>query len=162
VELRIERASVDRVDEAGPLFRGMVEHHRRVAGGIWPVKAADDAWLVRRKQYVGWLSGEDAWMLLAFDDDEAPAVGYAVLRLSPPGATWALGDRIGELESLAVAEGFRGRGAGTALLEACRQICRDHGVRHWVVDVVDANRDAIRMYERQGFRPYYRLLMAEV
>ena len=101
-------------------------------------------------------------MLFAFAQGGAPAVGYAVLRLSPPGATWALGDRIGELESLAVAEECRGRGVGTALLEACREICRELGVTHWVVDVVDANRDAIRMYERHGFRPYYRLLMSRV
>jgi len=160
--VRIERASVDRVDEAASLFRGMVEHHRQVVGGVWPVRPADDAWLVRREQYVEWLSGVDAWMLLAFDGDGSPPIGYAVLRLSPPGATWALGDRVGELESLAVAPGSQGRGVGTALVEACRNICREHGVTHWVVDVVDANSDAIRMYERQGFRPYYRLLMSEV
>jgi GNAT superfamily N-acetyltransferase len=159
---RIERAGVDRVDEAGPLFREMVEHHRRVVAGAWPVREAGEAWRRRRRQYVSWLSEEDAWLLLALDGDDAPALGYAVLRLEDAGPTWEVGDRVAELESLAVAERARSRSIGMRLLEAARDVCREVGVSDWLVAVVEANQPALRLYERAGFRPYYRQLLAEV
>jgi hypothetical protein len=36
------------------------------------------------------------------------------------------------------------------------------GVRYWAVGVVENNADATRLYERVGFRPFYRQLLAEV
>lgn len=160
--VRIERAGVDRVDDVGPLFREMVEHHRVVVAGAWPVREAGEAWRRRRRQYIGWLGEEDAWLLLAFGDGDAGALGYAVLRLEDAGPTWETGDRVAELESLAVAERARSRGVGTRLLDSARDVCREVGVSHWLVAVVEANQPALRLYERAGFRPYYRQLLAEV
>ena len=39
---------------------------------------------------------------------------------------------------------------------------RAEGISHWGVAVVEANADATRLYERVGFRPFYRQLLAEV
>jgi GNAT superfamily N-acetyltransferase len=161
-DLRIERAGVDRVDEAGPLLREMVEHHCGVVAGAWPVREGGEAWRRRRRQYVSWLGEEEAWLRLAFDGDDASALSYAVLRLEDAGPTWETGDRVAEPESLAVAERARSRGIGTRLLEAARDVCREAGVSHWLVAVVEANQPALRLYERAGFRPYYRQLLAEV
>jgi ribosomal protein S18 acetylase RimI-like enzyme len=140
----------------------MVEHHRAVVAGTWPVREAGEAWQRRRRQYVSWLSGEEAWLLLAYGDDDTSALGYAVLRLEDGGPTWEIGERIAELESLAVAERARGRGIGTTLLGAARDLCREVGVSHWLVSVVEVNQAALRLYERAGFRPYYRQLLAQV
>jgi ribosomal protein S18 acetylase RimI-like enzyme len=88
--------------------------------------------------------------------------GYACVRTSVPGPTFDLGERIGELESLAVAEHARGAGVGSLLIGAARERMREAGVTHWVVSVVDANAGAVRLYEREGFAAFARILIATV
>ncbi|HEU5252716.1 MAG TPA: GNAT family N-acetyltransferase [Solirubrobacterales bacterium] len=48
------------------------------------------------------------------------------------------------------------------MIEACRERLREEGITHWGVAVVEANADATRLYERVGFRSFYRQLLAEV
>jgi len=153
-------AGAGRLDEVGPLFKGMVEHHRVVTGDQWPVREAEQAWQRRRRQYSAWLAGGRSWLLLA--DAAAggqPAAGYAMVRLTEPGPTWDLGATMGELESLAVAEQARGQGVGTMLMDASRDLLRAHGASFWSVGVVEVNTDAVRLYERAGFQPFYRQLL---
>ena len=47
-------------------------------------------------------------------------------------------------------------------MAACREELRSRGIAYWSVAVVEANAGAVRLYEREGFRPYYRLLLGEV
>jgi ribosomal protein S18 acetylase RimI-like enzyme len=157
-------ADATRLDDVGPLFRGMVEHHRLVAGEDWPVREAGAAWDRRRRQYADWLSGDRAWLLLAVSQaaPQEPAAGYAMVRLTEPGPSWDLGEVAGELESLAVADYARGAGIGTRLMDAARDLLRAQGARYWSVGVVEANTGAVRLYERSGFRPYYRELLGRL
>ncbi len=154
-------ADADRLDEVGPLFKGMVEHHRLVTGDEWPVRNDDEAWQRRRRQYKGWLASGRAWLLLAVEhtSPDQAAAGYAMVRLTEPGPSWDLGTVIGELESLAVAEHARGHGIGTKLMDAGRELLRTHGAAFWSVAVVEANTAAVRLYKRAGFQPYYRQLL---
>src|ERR1019366_4332763 len=85
-------ADADRLDEVGPLFRGMVEHHRAVTGDQWPVRDAKQAWQRRRRQYTAWLADGRSWLLLA--EAAAWPRGPARARPGPPapgGATWSPG-----------------------------------------------------------------------
>lgn len=159
--VELERAEIDRV---APLFKQLVDFHRDVVKGTWPVRDADAAWAYRRGQYLEWLGDGSARMLAAVPagDEVAQPVGYAVLRIKPSLASWDVDERIGELETLAVAEEARGQGIGSQLIEACRELLREDGITHWAVAVVEANVDATRLYEREGFRPFYRQLLAEV
>lgn len=150
------------VDDVEPLFRGMVEHHRAVAGTAWPVRESGEAWRRRRAQYMAWLAGDGFWLLLAIDEQTDTAVGYAALQVTESGPTWDLGDRIAELESLAVAEHARGAGVGAELMRECREILRAQGISFWGVGVVESNAGAVRFYEREGFRPFYRNMLAAV
>jgi ribosomal protein S18 acetylase RimI-like enzyme len=165
---RIVPLGVKEVDRVEHLWKAMVAHHRRVGDGDWPVRSDEDAWSVRRKEYVEWLGGEaegeEARMLAAVrrDDPTGAPDGYAVLTIGRPGATWELGERTGELESLAVADEVRGQGIGTLLIDACRELLRAEGVAYWAVAVVEANEEATALYERAGFRPCYRNLLAEI
>jgi ribosomal protein S18 acetylase RimI-like enzyme len=157
-------ADATRLDEVAPLFKAMVEHHRLVAGDEWPVRDGDEAWNRRRRQYDAWLSGGKAWLLLAVSDasPQDPAIGYAMVRLDEPGPTWDLGEAVGELESLAVAAHARGLGLGSKLMDAARDLLRANGVGYWLVSVASANAGAVRLYERNGFRPYYQDLLARL
>lgn len=158
--IELDVTEVDRVES---LFKQLVAFHRDVAGEDWPVRTEEAAWAHRRAEYVGWLGAGRARMLVAVPDGEEDAapVGYAVLSVKSSSASWDVGERIGELETLAVAEDARGQGVGSLLIEVCRGHLREEGVSHWGVAVVEANADATRLYERVGFRPFYRQLLAE-
>lgn len=161
--LVVEELTVAEVDRVGDLFKELVEFHGAVVEGAWPVRSGEDAWALRRRQYLEWLGEGSARMLVAVPAEGGAApLGYAVLNIKPSMPSWDVGSRVGELETLAVAAAARGQGIGTLLIEACRERLRAEGVSHWSVGVVEANEGATRLYERAGFRPFYRDLMAAV
>ena len=162
-EYRVVAVGANRLAEVGPLFKGMVEHHRTLTADQLPVRTDDEAWRRRRREYEAWLSGGRAWLLLAVPvaAPHQAAVGYALVRLTGPGPTWDLGEEVGELESLAVAGPARGHGTGSMLLDAARELLRARGVGFWSVAVVEGNA-AARLYERSGFRPFIRELIGPV
>ena len=158
----VRRGGADAIESLAPLWESMVEHHREVAGAEWPVRSAAAAWAIRRREYEDWLA-DGSGTLFTADAPPAPGpAGYAMLRVHPPGATWDLGAAVGEVESLAVSPAARGRGVGTALMAACRAELAARGIEYWSVAVVEANTGATRLYEREGFRPYYRLMLGSV
>jgi GNAT superfamily N-acetyltransferase len=159
--VELKPAEIDRV---APLFKQLVEFHRGVVEGEWPVRDVEAAWAHRRGQYEEWLGKGSARMLAAVPagDEAAEPAGYAVLAVKPSMASWDVNERVGELETLAVAEGMRGQGIGSCLIEACRERLREEGITHWAVAVVESNAEATRLYEREGFRPFYRQMLAEV
>lgn len=159
----VETVGVEGIDRVEALWRSMVEHHRAVVGDAIPVRATDETWPMRRAQYEQWLGAGDGVLLLAVTAVGAEPDGYACVRTSPGGGpTFALGERVGELESLAVASHARGAGLGSLLIGAARERMRELGVRHWIVSVVEANAGAVRLYEREGFAPFERILVATV
>jgi RimJ/RimL family protein N-acetyltransferase len=60
------------------------------------------------------------------------------------------GDRPAEI-GMAVAEGWRGRGVGTALMQRCVDWARDQGIHKLALQVWPHNDAAIRLYEKFGF-----------
>lgn len=159
--LGVRRGGAADINSLQALWMSMVDHHRAVAGADWPVRPSEAAWRIRREEYRAWLADGSGTLFVAGADADAP-VGYAMLRMHEPGATWDLGAQVGEVESLAVAADARGAGVGTRLLASCRDELRGRGIRYWSVAVVEANEGAVRLYEREGFRAYYRLLLGEV
>jgi GNAT superfamily N-acetyltransferase len=162
METDVRRGTVADVESLRSLWVAMVEHHRSVAGAQWPVRTADAAWQVRQAQYRTWLTDGSGTLFIAGLRDREEAVGYAMLCVHEPGATWDLGAQVGEVESLVVAAAARGAGVGSALMAVCREELRSRGIVYWSVAVVEANAGAVRLYEREGFRPYYRLMLGEV
>lgn len=70
-----------------------------------------------------------------------------------PDDTWDTGDRIGEVESLAVLPLERGGGIGTLLLDCAEAILDRRGARDVMIGVLSGNDDAQRFYERRGMTP---------
>ena len=153
-KLRIFEAGPERIPDLEPLWRDLYEHHRGIAKGVAGVRPFEDTWRQRRSQYEGWLGGdEDAALLLAERGDRA--VGYAVLTAGPGAATWDLGERVAEIETLVVLETERGNRVGAALMDASRRWALDNGVATIAVGLAHTNQDAQRFYEREGFTPFY-------
>jgi ribosomal protein S18 acetylase RimI-like enzyme len=77
-------------------------------------------------------------------------------------ATLATGDRMAELETLSVAEPERGRGVGSALMDAAYALIRELGISELMLYVMDGNERATRFYERLGLRPYLHVMLGPV
>lgn len=56
---------------------------------------------------------------------------------------------------LGVLASHRGQGIGTALLAACEDIARASGQKWLRLGVIASNGDAVRLYEREGFRAMF-------
>lgn len=77
--------------------------------------------------------------------------GHVRYALARPFFVRPLGERELLLHSLAVAERARGMGVGTALLAAVEAYAREHGFEAVVLEVVNTNPGARRLYERNGY-----------
>ncbi len=89
-------------------------------------------------------------------------MGYAFATLHDQDDSHTTGERFAQLESLAVLERTRGAGIGTALLRQVYRELHAAGVREMVISALVTNDPAIRLYEREGFRPWVVLLMGRV
>lgn len=164
VDLVVQELTVEEVDRVARLFEELAEFHGHVVEGAWPVRSGEDAWAHRRPQYLEWLGDGSARMFAAVpvEDESSEPLGYAVLGIKPSMASWDVDSRVGELETLAVAASARGQGIGTMLIETCQERLRAEGIAYWSVGVVEANEGATRLYERAGFKPFYRNLLAKL
>lgn len=155
--MQVRRAEVGEVDRLADLWAAMHAHHAPLAPEVAPVRALEDSWRRRRAQYAEWLQSDDAALMVA--QDGGALVGYAVVRVGAGPATWDIGERVAELESLSVAERGRGRGVGAALVQAARAFARERGAQRLTVSVVHNNEGALGFYAREGFGPFYVLLV---
>ena len=147
------RESIDRLRE---LWISLSRHHAAVAPELeqvfGDVRSEEDSWAVRRGLYEEWLAEPDSFVLLA--ETGGRAVGYAVVSTRSAEETRATGDRVAELQTLAVLADHRGRRVGTALVERMHVELASRGMGHFTVSVIASNADAVRFYERLGLTPF--------
>jgi len=161
-DLRIVRAGAERIPDLEPLTRDLHAHHLSVDPAIpgIPPRDADEWWAIRSERYAEWLGHPGAFVLLA-EDGEGLA-GYALVSFHDRDDSHATGERFAELHSLAVAEGRRGSGIGTRLLRAVYREVRAAGVEEMIIGVLATNEPAMRLYEREGFKPWVVLTFGKV
>ncbi|MGI8436245.1 MAG: GNAT family N-acetyltransferase [Chthoniobacterales bacterium] len=86
------------------------------------------------------------FILLARADGDVVGLAYAAAHLSAEH-----GGTIGWLEEFYVRPRARGRGAGSALLQAVLDHSRESGWRALELEVVEGHERAIPLYQRHGF-----------
>lgn len=93
-------------------------------------------------------------VLVAVDPAGSLLGGITYIPDGGPWAGFAPDTAVGaaELRMLAVAPRFAGRGAGTALVEACVARARSEGKQRLLLHTTSAMVGAQRLYERLGFR----------
>ncbi|HET6713102.1 MAG TPA: GNAT family N-acetyltransferase [Actinomycetota bacterium] len=164
--IRIVKVGAERVDDLEPLARSMHAYHLTVDPAIpgIPPRDEDGWWALRRERYRRWLAAPDAFALLAETDDSGTGpIGYAVVSMhGGPDDSHLTGDRFAELQSLAVLEGMRGAGVGTALLQTVYAELRALGIEELAIGVLATNHDALRLYEREGFTPWVVIALGKV
>jgi GNAT superfamily N-acetyltransferase len=160
-DVRIVEGGAERIADLEPLWRALYEHHRGIAEGVARVRPFADTWRKRRGQYQAWLTGEDEAVLLLAERG-GRVVGYAMLTGGPGAATWDLGERVAEIETLSVLPEERGGGVGAALVEASRRWALERGADTIAVGLAHTNEGAERFYGREGFTPFYLEMVLDV
>jgi ribosomal protein S18 acetylase RimI-like enzyme len=133
-------------------------HHRHMESMPELAPYVDDAttWGERRRLYEELMAKPDTVLILARDGGELIGYGLAHVMAATDtwlADTWRTGDRVGEIESLAVLPSHRNRGIGQRLLDGLEQALADDGVTDLILGALPGNTDAIRLYERRGYRP---------
>jgi ribosomal protein S18 acetylase RimI-like enzyme len=162
-EVRIVEAGPERIADLEPLTRSLHAHHLTVDPAVpgVPPRDADAWWAIRSSRYAEWLAQERTFLLLA-EDAAGAAVGYALVTVLPTDDSHTTGERVGDLQSLAVADDRRGEGIGTALLHEVYRRLRAEGIEEMVIGVLATNEPARRLYEREGFHPWVLITMGKV
>jgi len=155
-EWHVRTGSAADLSLVGPLWVAVHHRHVETMPQLAPYVSDDETWRVRGGLYEDLLAKPDTLLLLAFVGEAA--VGYGLAHVMPVDDswipdTWATGPRIGEIESLSVLPPYRGGGLGSELLGRLERHLRDIGVKDLVLGALPGNTDAIRLYERRGYRP---------
>jgi ribosomal protein S18 acetylase RimI-like enzyme len=158
-ELEIRETSVEELDLLAPLWAALHAHHAQIGADVAPMRDLEESWRRRRSEYESWLVNEEALVLRA--EREGRSVGYLSMRVSEGPHTWNLG-RVGTIETLSVLPEARGIGVGAELLGAARREASARGAESMAVGLVHTNADALRFYEREGFRRFYLELVGPV
>jgi ribosomal protein S18 acetylase RimI-like enzyme len=155
-------AGAERLPDIEHLTRALHEHHLTVDPAIpgIPPRDAETWWEIRRGRYEAWLEEPDSFLLIA--EDDGAVVGYAFATFHDRDDSHVTGERFAELQSLVVEADRRGEGAGTSLLREVYREVRRRGAEEMVIGVLATNEPALRLYEREGFRPWVLLTLGKV
>jgi GNAT superfamily N-acetyltransferase len=95
--------------------------------------------------------------LFVVRDDAGAAIGYAavVLHDGERPLLQSETERVGELDTIVVAETARGSGAGTVLVTAAREWLREHDAAPMLIGVRASNAEALEFYARLGATPAF-------
>jgi ribosomal protein S18 acetylase RimI-like enzyme len=153
---QLRRGGAEDLDRVEPLWVAVHHRHAETMPELAPYVSDQETWRVRRVLYSELLAKPDTLLLIADVDDTA--VGYGLTHVLPVDETWipdtwVTGSRIGEIESLSVVPQFRGSGLGSEMLRRLEEHLAAQGVEDLFLGALAGNSDAIRLYERRGYRP---------
>ena len=154
--LSIDRGSIEDVDSLEPLWVGVHHAHAASMPELAPYVSDAETWAEHRPLYVELFAKPDTTLLLARAAGSSSAtrcLHVEPVRETLIADTWRTGERIGELESIAVAPSHRGQGIGSALLDAVDREFEALGVADVIIGLLPGNDGARRLYESRGFRP---------
>jgi len=137
------------IEDVAPLWKALLDHIADLPGAIVPIRPFEQSWPIERAEMLEALAGE-AFVLAARRSGDV--VGYAFVGIEGPDPVWYTGDSRAELIHLSVADGARAAGVGTALMDAVDAELERRGIEDVEIGVDTANHDAVRFYERRGYR----------
>lgn len=148
--ITIEMLDPENIEDVAPLWKALLDHVAELPDAIVPIRPFEQSWPIERREMLETLAG-DAFALVARRGGEA--VGYLFVRIEGPDPVWYTGDTHAELAHLSVAEGERGNGVGSALMDAMDAELERRGVEDVEIGVDTGNDMAVRLYEGRGYRP---------
>lgn len=150
------RVEVSRNAAAISLLEPLWLHLREYQGaleGVPPLQEASTSWAIERAAYQQALQHPDAFIVLA-THGSGDTVGYAFVKVQTGvDEMWQTGDRIAELETLAVSPLHRGGGIGGLIMGTVFAELSARGIADFQVAVLSANESAIRFYSKYELKP---------
>jgi ribosomal protein S18 acetylase RimI-like enzyme len=152
----VELGGAADLDDLEPLWVAVHHRHQQAMPALGPYVSDATTWRERRALYERLFVEHDPILLLARHEDRL--AGYALGYTMPATGTWladtwVTGEIVAEVESLSVLPAYRGRGLGTRLLDELHDRLRREGAADFILGALAGNADAIRLYERLGYRP---------
>jgi ribosomal protein S18 acetylase RimI-like enzyme len=149
----VEAVPPSALDRLRSLWLDLHHHHQQVAPELAPFVSDTRSWEVIQPALVR--AAENDLLLRIGPSDSPLAMASVGLMHDDPlwTDTWVTGQDVADIQVLTVAPSARGRGLGSTLLDAIDERLSSAGVRDQAVAAMVPNRDAIRLYERRGFKP---------
>jgi ribosomal protein S18 acetylase RimI-like enzyme len=155
MNVEIVRGSAADIPRLEPLWVAVHHVHQESMPELGPYVDDTTTWAYHRDLYAELLAHQDSILLLVLVDGELAGYGLACVHdveTTWIPDTWVTGPRIGEVESLSIAEGFRGTGIGSRLLDELEAFLREVGAEDIIIGALPGN-PAVRLYERRGYTP---------
>jgi ribosomal protein S18 acetylase RimI-like enzyme len=147
-----EPVAAHEIDALQPLWLSLHHHHQSVAPHLAPFVNDELSWREMRRRFTAAADLGCLWRV-GSASDPAGFIRFGIADQEILADTWATGARVGEIHVLVVAESFRNRGVGSALLDAADRRLAQLGAVDQMISAIEPNVGAIRMYARRGFRP---------
>jgi ribosomal protein S18 acetylase RimI-like enzyme len=142
--VNITAGGADLLDQIGPLWLELRSHHASL-DPVWRDGLLAANFDDRKAGLLAKSAGGEILVLLARSGDHpANVIAYCVCTVTAAGE--------GEVDSLFVAESHRRRGIGDVLMSRAMAWLAGRATRSLAVEVMACNTDALRLYERYGFR----------
>jgi RimJ/RimL family protein N-acetyltransferase len=157
--LEIRPVTLDDLDVLVDIYLDTARHHAAIDPSWFHVPARADVATRLTRRIEG--QGEDGVYVAAILDGRM--VGSATIFSDDPPHPGAMQRPIRSAEfGVSVVEGVRGRGIGRALIEHVEAWAAAHGVERVVLNVAEANVDAIRLYHAIGYVDYDRAMRKDL
>jgi ribosomal protein S18 acetylase RimI-like enzyme len=153
--LRIERLDPVDVELVAPLWGQLLDHIATLPDAIVPIRPFEQSWPLEHAEMLEELAGQ-GFVLAARRGAEL--VGYAYVKICSADPVWYTGEHCAELAHLCVAAGHRSGQIGSRLLDAVDEELQRRGINDVQIGVDAANHDALRFYERRGYRADFHIL----
>lgn len=146
--LRVRRARLEDLQTIQRLNHELFKHDNDYHHDLnleWPYEPDGEAY------FRSCIEGDDLFVSIVAEYDGA-VVGYLNGGIRKPHSAY-LGKRA-ELENMCVTAEFRGYGIGTKLIDEFKSWAHDQGADRLIVEAFHGNDEALRFYEKNGFRNY--------
>lgn len=103
--------------------------------------------------FLNMLEDKDALVLVAEINNEVAGVLYAVVE-KDEGNEWTVPYHRVSVEEVSVHPNFIHQGVGTKLMNEIEKWAEKQGIKDMITLVFDFNKNAIKFYEKNGYKPY--------
>jgi GNAT superfamily N-acetyltransferase len=140
-DISITAGGAELLERIEPLWQGQRQFHAELSP-LWRESILSSQFPARMRHLMGKAPGDRMLVLIAGTGGEP--IGYSITTIAPDGK--------GEVDSLFVAEPYRGRGIGRTLFGRSVEWLQTRGATRIAVEILDGNHAAQRLYESAGFR----------
>lgn len=144
----IRKAKIEDAKEINNLLTLLIQDEKKYDSNI------NESCVVKRL-YEDLIPNESNIVLVSVVDNKI--VGYLFGYIENTGDTYKEG--ISKLEALYILEDYRHNGIATSLIKEFKEWSLNNNIRHIEVQVLDNNIDAVKLYNKEGFKNFKSTLL---